>query len=40
MDGPHSIERCEEVTGMVLHAVFDALFEQRVALEWCCSNQT
>jgi fructose-bisphosphate aldolase, class I len=33
MDGSHSIERCEEVTGMVLHAVFDALFEQRVALE-------
>src|SRR5262249_11533998 len=33
MDGPHSIERCEEVTGRVLHAVFNALFEQRVALE-------
>src|SRR5215469_374896 len=33
MDGPHSIERCEEVTGRVLHAVFSALFEQRVALE-------
>ena len=28
MDGAHSIERCEEVTGAVLHAVFDALFEQ------------
>jgi fructose-bisphosphate aldolase class I len=33
MDGSHEIERCEEVTGAVLHAVFRALFEQRVALE-------
>jgi len=33
MDGAHGIERCEEVTGMVLHAVFRALFDQRVALE-------
>src|SRR4030095_7086806 len=33
MDGSHAIERCEEVTGMVLHTVFRALFEQRVALE-------
>ena len=33
MDGSHSIERCEEVTAMVLHAVFQALSEQRVALE-------
>jgi fructose-bisphosphate aldolase class I len=33
MDGSHSIERCEEVTTMVLQAVFQALFEQRVALE-------
>src|SRR5512138_2690575 len=33
MDGSHSIERCEEVTSMVLHAVFQALFEQRIALE-------
>jgi fructose-bisphosphate aldolase class I len=33
MDGSHTIERCEEVTGVVLHAVFDALFEQGVALE-------
>jgi fructose-bisphosphate aldolase class I len=33
MDGSHSIERCEQVTGGVLHAVFDALFEQGVALE-------
>jgi len=33
MDGSHSIERCEEVTGLVLHAVFQALFEQRVSLE-------
>jgi fructose-bisphosphate aldolase, class I len=33
MDGPHTIRRCEEVTGAVLHAVFHALFEQGVALE-------
>jgi fructose-bisphosphate aldolase class I len=33
MDGSHTIERCEEVTGLALHAVFQALFEQRVALE-------
>jgi fructose-bisphosphate aldolase class I len=33
MDGAHSIGRCEEVTATVLHAVFDALFEQRVSLE-------
>ena len=33
MDGPHTIERCEEVTGMVLHAVFHALFEHGIALE-------
>jgi fructose-bisphosphate aldolase, class I len=33
MNGAHTIERCEEVTGSVLQAVFDALFEQGVALE-------
>jgi fructose-bisphosphate aldolase class I len=33
MDGRHTIQRCEEVTGNVLHAVFDALFEQGVCLE-------
>jgi fructose-bisphosphate aldolase, class I len=33
MDGSHRIERCEEVTGVVLHAVFGALFDQRVSLE-------
>jgi fructose-bisphosphate aldolase class I len=33
MDGSHSIERCEEVTGAVLHAVFGALFAQGVSLE-------
>jgi fructose-bisphosphate aldolase, class I len=33
MDGSHGIERCEEVTGIVLHEVFRALFEQGVALE-------
>jgi len=33
MEGSHTIERCEEVTGLVLHAVFNALFDQRVSLE-------
>jgi fructose-bisphosphate aldolase class I len=33
MNGDHTIERCEDVTGKVLHAVFNALFEQGVALE-------
>jgi fructose-bisphosphate aldolase class I len=33
MDGAHTIERCEEVTANVLHAVFDALFDQNVALQ-------
>lgn len=33
MDGSHSIERCEEVTGNLLHAVFNALFDQQVSLE-------
>ena len=33
MDGSHSIERCEEVTGIVLHAVFAALHNQRIRLE-------
>src|SRR5881398_1015108 len=33
MDGTHTIERCDEVTGAVLHAVFNALFDQDVALE-------
>ena len=33
MDGSHTIERCEDVTGIVLHSVFHALFEQGVALE-------
>jgi fructose-bisphosphate aldolase class I len=33
MDGSHTIERCEEATAEVLHATFDALFEQRVRLE-------
>ena len=33
MDGSHTIDRCEEVTGAVLHAVFDALFEHGVVLE-------
>jgi fructose-bisphosphate aldolase class I len=33
MNGDHTIERCEEVTGTVLHAVFEALFEYEVRLE-------
>jgi fructose-bisphosphate aldolase, class I len=33
MDGSHTIERCEEVTGTVLHAVFNSLFDQDVTLE-------
>ena len=33
MEGPHSIGRCERVSSVVLHAVFDALFEQEVVLE-------
>jgi len=33
MEGSHSIGRCERVTSVVLHAVFDALFEQDVVLE-------
>src|SRR5262245_348536 len=33
MDGSHTIQRCEEITGRMLHATFDALFEQRVHLE-------
>ena len=26
MDGSHTIERCEDVTSSILHAVFHALF--------------
>jgi fructose-bisphosphate aldolase, class I len=33
MDGPHTVARSEEVTGLVLHAVFNALFDQDVTLE-------
>ena len=33
MDGSHSIERCEEISGTVLHAVFRALHDQRIRLE-------
>lgn len=33
MDGAHDVDRCDEVTRWVLQAVFDELFEQRVALE-------
>jgi fructose-bisphosphate aldolase class I len=33
MEGAHTIDRCNTVTGEVLHAVFNALCEQRVSLE-------
>ncbi|MDJ0951513.1 MAG: fructose-bisphosphate aldolase class I [Alphaproteobacteria bacterium] len=33
MDGPHSIERCEEVTSDALHTTFAALAEQGVGFE-------
>jgi fructose-bisphosphate aldolase, class I len=33
MDGAHTIERCEEVTGNVLQATVNELFEQRVSFE-------
>ncbi|HVC30059.1 MAG TPA: class I fructose-bisphosphate aldolase [Steroidobacteraceae bacterium] len=33
MDGGHSIERCEEVTGATLNAVFNELFQHRIYLE-------
>ncbi len=33
MDGDHDIERCAEVTGHVLHAVFHALHQHHVTLE-------
>jgi fructose-bisphosphate aldolase class I len=33
MDTDHTIERCEEVTEWALHAVYDALYNQRVVLE-------
>lgn len=33
MDGSHTIERCNEVTGGVLHTVFNALRENEVLLE-------
>jgi fructose-bisphosphate aldolase, class I len=33
MDGSHTIERCAQVTTDTLHAVFAALYDQRVVLE-------
>jgi fructose-bisphosphate aldolase, class I len=33
MDGSHPLERCEEVTNMVLDAVFSHLFDARIVLE-------
>jgi len=34
LDGDHTMERCSEVTEAVLQAVFQALLEHKVALEW------
>ncbi len=33
MDGNHSLQQCSEVTHQVLHAVFNALFDQHVEFE-------
>ena len=33
MDGPHTLERCDDVTDRTLHRVFAALHDQRVPLE-------
>jgi fructose-bisphosphate aldolase, class I len=33
MDGSHTIDRCGEVTGQVLHSVFNAIYDQRISLE-------
>ena len=33
MDGAHDIDRCDEVTRLVLQTVFEELYEQRVPLE-------
>ena len=33
MEGTHTIEQCEDVTGAVLHTVFAALYDQKVSLE-------
>lgn len=33
MDGAHDIDRCDEVTRLVLHVTFEELYEQKVALE-------
>jgi fructose-bisphosphate aldolase class I len=38
MDGSYTIDRCEEVTGNLLQATFEALFEQRVSLEGMLLN--
>lgn len=34
IDGDHTIERCEEVSEPVLHAVFNALYRHKVRLEY------
>ena len=40
MDGGHTIERCEEVTNVVLDRVFSELFAARVHLEGMVLNRT
>ena len=34
MDGSHTLQKCFETTEVVLHALFDALYSQRVMLEY------
>lgn len=34
IDGDHTLERCEEVSGPVLHALFNALYRHKVKLEY------
>jgi fructose-bisphosphate aldolase class I len=34
IDGNHTLERCFEVTGAVMHAVFQALHRHRVIMEY------
>ena len=33
MDGDHSLDDCDDVTGRTLQALYDALYEHRVDLE-------
>jgi fructose-bisphosphate aldolase class 1 len=40
MDGSHTIERCDEITGSVLHAVFNASLSRVSRSRGCCSSRT